>query len=98
MKIIIIKNIENDFVSIESENINVNKDNISMDDYRIKKIKNYKSESSFAKIKVNKPKCIFAFKSDDIVIIVTPDEKVCFSKIEKKGGYCILTKEKELKK
>ena len=95
---IVTKNLDNDFVSIESESVNTNKNNLLIDEYRIKKIKNYKSESSFAKIRVNKPKCIFAFQTDDIVVIITPDEKFCFSKIEKKGGYCIVTKEKEMRK
>ena len=95
---IVTKNIENDFVSIEPENgINSN-DNISADKYRVKKIKTYKSESSFAKIKVNKPRCIFSFKPSDIVVIISQDEKLFFSKIEKKGGYCIVTEEKDLKK
>ena len=95
---IVTKNIENDFVSIEPENgINSN-DNISVDKFRVKKIKTYKSESSFAKIKVNKPRCIFSFKPSDIVVIISQDEKLFFSKIEKKGGYCIVTEEKDLKK
>lgn len=95
---IVTKNIENDFVSIETENmINSNENNL-VEKYRVKKIKNYKSEGSFAKIKINKPKCIFSFNPDDIVVIISSDEKLIFSKIEKKGGYCITTEEKELKK
>ena len=70
----------------------------SKDKYKVKEIKNYKSESSFAKIRINKPECIFAFKNDDIVIIVTPDEKICYSKIDKKGGNCVVTGEKSLRK
>lgn len=82
------KNFENDFVSIiETNNDTNNKINNSEDKYKVKLIKNYKSETSFAKIKINKPDCIFCFKADNIIIIVTPDEKYCFSKIEKKGGY-----------
>ena len=75
------KNSDNDFEK------NDKKENIFEDKYKLKKIKSYKSGTSFAKIKVNKPDCIFCFKPDDLVIIVTPDEKYCFSKIEKKGGY-----------
>ena len=96
---IVTKNIENDFVSIEAENIsNSNENNNFVEKFRVKKIKNYKSEASFAKIKINKPKCIFSFVPDDIVVIISSDEKLIFSKIEKKGGYCITTEEKELKK
>ena len=97
---IVTKNIENDFISIETEEIkneNSNK-NIQFDKYKVKQIKNYKSETSFAKIKLNKPKCIFSFKNDDIVVIISSDEKIFYSKIEKKGGYCILSEEKNLKK
>ena len=95
-KKIIAKNIENDFVSIEAENKNVIKEKIEkIEKYRIKKIKTYKSENSFAKIKINKPNCIFAFGLDDIVVIICPDEKIIYSKIDKKGGFCIVTGAKE---
>ena len=63
--------------------INSNENNL-VEKYRVKKIKNYKSEGSFAKIKINKPKCIFSFVPDDIVVIISSDEKLIFSKIEKK--------------
>ena len=97
---IVTKNIENDFVSIEpAENISNSNENINfVEKFKVKKIKNYKSETSFAKIKINKPKCIFSFNPDDIVVIISSDEKLIFSKIEKKGGYCITTEEKEIKK
>jgi WD40 repeat protein len=82
------KNFENDFVSIIETNTEINnKFNNSEDKYKVKQIKDHKTETSFAKIKINIPDCIFCFKADNIVIIVTPDEKYCFSKIEKKGGY-----------
>jgi hypothetical protein len=82
------KNFENDFVSIIETNTETNnKFNNSEDKYKVKQIKDHKTETSFAKIKINIPDCIFCFKADNIVIIVTPDEKYCFSKIEKKGGY-----------
>ena len=81
-----------------NESENKNKDNKKINKYKVKEIKNYKSESSFAKIKINKSKFIFAFKNDDIVIIISPDEKIWYSKIDKKGGNCVVTGEKELKK
>ena len=97
---IVTKNIENDFISIEpAENISNSNENINfVEKFKVKKIKNYKSETSFAKIKINKPKCIFSFNPDDIVVIISSDEKLIFSKIEKKGGSCITTEEKEIKK
>ena len=55
--------------------------------YKIKKVTSYKSEFSFAKIKINKPNCIFCFKSNDRVLIISPDEKCYLSKIDKRGGY-----------
>ena len=98
---IITKNIENDFVSVETKTKDDNKNDIidkeNVDKYRVKKIKNYKTESSFAKIKINKPNCIFAFKPDDLVITISSDEKYYFSKIENKGGYCVVTG-KDIKK
>ena len=56
-------------------------------DYKVKKISNYKSEFSFAKVKINKQNCIFCFKSKDRILIVDPDEKCYLSNIDKKGGY-----------
>ena len=53
----------------------------------VKKINNYKSELSFAKIKNTKQNCIFCFRPDDQIIIVSPDEKLYLVKINKKGGY-----------
>ena len=90
---IIIKNVENDFVSIESSNENKNdlNDKELIDKFKIKKIKHYKTETSFAKIRINHPKCIFSFVPGDIVIIISSDEQYYFSKLENKGGYCLLT-------
>ena len=97
---IVSKNIENDFVTVETEEIkNANSSkNIKFDKFKVKQIKNFKSETSFAKIKINKPKCMFSFKNDDIVVIISLDEKIFYSKIEIKGGYSIVTGEKDLKK
>lgn len=106
---IIIKDIENDFISIEKDkdniinnnntNSNNNKyNNTLVDKFRLKKINNYKTESSFAKIKINKPDCIFCFKPDDLVFIINSDEKYNYSKIDQKGGICVFTDDKDLNK
>ena len=101
-EVIVTKNIENDFVSIETNyknNINdINNNEIYIEIYKLKKIKYPKIESSFARIKINKPDCIFCFLPGDLVLIITSEAKFCFAKIEKKGGYCIFTEEKEIKK
>ena len=94
---LICKTIKDDFVFIESENKNTIKEIEERDKYKIKKIKNYKSETSFGKIKINKQRCIFCFKPDDLVVIITFDGKYGFAQIAKKGGYFNYI-EKELKK
>lgn len=94
---LISKTIKDDFVFIESENKNTIKEKEERDKYKIKKIKNYKSETSFGKIKINKQRCIFCFKPDDLVVIITFDGKYGFAQIAKKGGYFNYI-EKELKK
>ena len=99
---ILVKNIENDYVSIEKEDKNkiFNSENniIFEDEIQIKKIKNYKSDFYFAKIKVNKPEFIFCFQPVNLVIIISSDEKYYLSIIEKKNGFCIITQEKDLNK
>ena len=94
---LISKTIKDDFVFIESENKNTIKEKEERDKYKIKKIKNYKSETSFGKIKINKQRCIFCFKPDDLVVIISFDGKYGFSQISKKGGYFNYI-EKDLKK
>lgn len=100
---IIANSTKNDFVSVEKDQNNIinvdnaNESNFVVEKYRVKKLKNYKSETSFAKIKLNKNKCIFCFEPSDIVIIISSDEKYFFAVIDtKKGGYCRLTDEKNL--
>lgn len=92
------KNIKDNFEKnqIKINDVNETEGNSMGEKYRVKKIKNYKSETSFAKIKLNKNKCIFCFEPGDIVAIISADEKYYLSKIEQKGGYCVLTKEKKL--
>ena len=65
-------------------------DKVKKDDkiiYTVKKINSYKTEFSFAKIKINKPGCIFCFKTNDRVVIISPDEQSYIANIDKKGGY-----------
>jgi WD40 repeat protein len=100
---VIANNTKDDFASVEKAQINIiNDDNVSernsgVEEYRVKKIKNYKSETSFAKIRLNKSKCIFCFEPSNIVIIISSDEKYFFTRIDpKKGGYCLLTEGKNL--
>ena len=69
------------------------KDEIS---YKVKKLNNYKSEFSFAKIKMNKANCIFCFKSNERVLIISPDEKSYISFIDKKGGNLSAEEKKDL--
>ena len=63
--------------------------------YTVKKINNYKTEFSFAKIKINKLNCIFCFKSKDRVLIISPDEKCYIANIDKKGGYLQASEKKD---
>ena len=88
--------IKNEYIFIETDNKNNINDKEERDKFKVKKIKNYKSETSFGKIKINNPRCIFCFKPEDLVIIITLDGKYGFSRIEKKGGYFNYI-EKELK-
>ena len=76
---------------IEKTKVNDNEVN-----YKVKKINSYKSELSFAKIKINKANCIFCFKSNDRVLIISPDEKCYISNIDKKGGYFTAEEKKDL--
>ena len=105
---IIVKDIENDFVEVDTEKKNNNNSNSNSNNnsnknlgkmyfekYRLKKINTYKSESSYAKIRINKPKCIFCFRPDDLVFIVSPDEKYNYAKVDKNG--CVFTDDKKLK-
>ena len=71
--------------------INFN-NNEKKEDINIKEIKNYKSESSFAKIRINESYSIFCFKPNDIVIIISNNGKYMRALIEKKGGDCLICK------
>ena len=100
---VIANSTKDDFVFVEKGQNNIinddkiNEDNSMIEKFRVKKIKNYKSETSFAKIKLNNIKCIFCFEPSDIVIIISSDEKYFFTRIDpKKGGYCLLTEGKNL--
>ena len=64
--------------------------------YKVKKINYYKSEFSFAKVKINIPNCIFCFKSNGRILIISPDEKCYISNIDKKGGYLYAEEKKDL--
>jgi len=66
--------------------------------YVVKKIDNIKSEFSFARIKMNKPNCIFCFKSKNRIVIISPDEKVYLSLIDDKGGHLIVVEKKDFSK
>ena len=63
--------------------------------YNVKNVNSYKSEFSFAKIKIDKQNCIFCFKSLDRVLIIDPEEKCYISTLNKKGGYFPAKKEKD---
>ena len=64
---------------------------------KIKDIKNHKTESSFAKIRMSEPYCIFCFKPKDIVVIFSKNGNYYKASIDKKGGDCIIFQEKCLK-
>jgi WD40 repeat protein len=67
-----------------------------INEIKIKDIKNYKTESSFAKIRMNEPYCIFCFKPKDIVIIISIKGNYYKALIDKKGGDCLIFGEKNL--
>ena len=54
--------------------------------YMVQKKSGYKTEMSFAKIKINKPNCVFCFKPGNSLIIITQDEKFYTAKLDNKGG------------
>ena len=54
--------------------------------YKIKKNNGYKTELSFAKIKNNKPNCIFCFRPGNTLLIIGQDEKYYLAKFNTKGG------------
>ena len=80
--------------SISTANLSENKDNIEI---RIKNIKNYKSESSFAKIRINDPYCIFCFKNNDVVLIISINGIYYKAIIDNSGGDCFIYKKKYLR-
>lgn len=54
--------------------------------YIVSKTNKYKTDFSFAKIKMNKINCVFCFRPGDRILIITQDEKYFESKFDKKGG------------
>lgn len=68
-----------------------------INDIKIKDIKSHKTESSFAKIKMNEPYCIFCFLPKDLVIILSMKGNYYKALINKKGGDCLILGERNLK-
>ena len=64
---------------------------------KIRDIKKYKTETSFGKIRMNEPYCIFCFKPKGIVIIFSLNGNCYKAFIDKKGGDCIIYGERNLK-
>jgi len=54
--------------------------------YKVKTNKGYKTDTSFAKIKINKPNCIFCFRPGKTLLIISQDEKYYLAKFDQKGG------------
>lgn len=54
--------------------------------YKIKKNNGYKTQISFAKIKNNKPNCIFCFRPGNTLLIISQDEKYYLAKFDVNGG------------
>ena len=54
--------------------------------YKVKTNKGYKTDTSFAKIKINKPNCIFCFRPGKSLLIISQDEKYYLAKFDQKGG------------
>ena len=68
-------------------------EDISREEICLKEIKNYKNESSFAKIRMSEPYCIFCFRPKDIVNIISYTGKYSEAQIDsKKGGDCVIRK------
>lgn len=76
--------------------INFNENN-TQNEIKIKDIKKYIIESSFAKIRINEAYCIFCFTSKDIVIIFSKNGFRYNAVINDKGGDCLIFGEKNLK-
>ena len=66
------------------------------EEVKIKEIKFYKTETSFAKVKLDEPNFIFCFMPNDILIIVTQKGFYYKAIIEKKGGECYLCAERSI--
>ena len=65
----------------------------SREEICLKEIKNCKNESSFAKIRMSEPYCIFCFRPKDIVNIISNTGKYSEAQIDsKKGGDCVIRK------
>jgi WD40 repeat protein len=67
------------------------------DEIRVKDIKNYKTESSFSKVRMNDTDCIFCFVPNDIMIIISLKGIYYKAKIDVKGGDCPIILEKNIK-
>ena len=71
--------------------------NQEKDEIRVKDIKNYKTESSFFKVRMNDTDCIFCFVPNDIMIIISLKGIYYKAKIDVKGGDCPIILEKSIK-
>ena len=67
------------------------------DEIRVKDIKNYKTESSFCKVRMNDTDCIFCFVPNNVIIIISLKGIYYKVKIDVKGGDCPIIFEKNIK-
>jgi len=73
---------------------NINQEN---DEIKVKDIKNYKTESSFSKVRMNDAECIFCFVPNNLMIIISLKGIYYKAKIDVKGGDCRIIFEKNIK-
>ena len=66
------------------------------DEIRVKDIKNYKTESSFSKVRMNDTDCIFCFVPNNMMIIISLKGIYYKAKIDLKGGDCSIILEKNI--
>ena len=72
-------------------------ENEEKSEIKIRDLKKYKTETSFAKIRMNESYCIFCFKPKDNVIIFSLNGNCYKAFIDKKGGDCLIYGERNLK-
>ena len=93
------KSNKDDFVRVEKNDDNSIKIHEDVNEEEIIKViknKNYKSDSSFAKIRINQ-RCIFCFIEKNYVVIITYDGKYFMATIDlQKGGDCVWKKIRDL--